>query len=480
MNNFQKNIIFHNGRKKILLVEPSYKNKYPPLGLMKIATFHVLNGDDVFYYKGNSAKIRDQGWDVIYISTLFTFQWKGTIETIKFYSKNNSNIIVGGILASLMPDDIKKETGIKPHVGPYNGDISKILNLIKDNSELKNLYTEVSKYGLDVLPPNYGIFLNESSSYKDFLNDYYFFRTSRGCTRGCKFCAISKIEPNFVERIQLSPIIKYISKNWGEKKNLLLLDDNLLLSEKFNHIIDEIKDLGFSRDSKLNGKKRRVDFNQGFDIRLLEKRHLKKLAEIEIKPLRLACDDISLLKTYEKKIQWALDEGFSEIISYLLYNYNDTPTDLYKRVELACNLNAKYGSRIASFPMKYIPCNKKHRKFVSTSWTRRQIRGIQCITNVKRLGMAFPNQNLFYVAFGKNINKFLDIIRMPENYIIKRSIYNHNGQIKKWKSCFESMSENERSIAENLISQGKGYVPFYHKNRKIMKFLSHYKDEQSL
>ena len=38
--------------RKILLIEPNYKNKYPPIGLMKIASYHRLLGDDVKFYKG--------------------------------------------------------------------------------------------------------------------------------------------------------------------------------------------------------------------------------------------------------------------------------------------------------------------------------------------------------------------------------------------------------------------------------------------
>ena len=40
--------------KNILLIEPGYKNKYPPLGLMKIAQYHGPRGkrDNVRFVKG--------------------------------------------------------------------------------------------------------------------------------------------------------------------------------------------------------------------------------------------------------------------------------------------------------------------------------------------------------------------------------------------------------------------------------------------
>jgi len=42
--------------RNILLVEPGYKNKYPPIGLMKIATYHRMLGDNVKFYKGDISK----------------------------------------------------------------------------------------------------------------------------------------------------------------------------------------------------------------------------------------------------------------------------------------------------------------------------------------------------------------------------------------------------------------------------------------
>ncbi len=43
-------------KRNILLIEPGYKNKYPPIGLMKIATYHRMLGDDVTFYKGDVDK----------------------------------------------------------------------------------------------------------------------------------------------------------------------------------------------------------------------------------------------------------------------------------------------------------------------------------------------------------------------------------------------------------------------------------------
>ena len=62
-----------NINKRILLIEPGYKAKYPPLGLMKISSYHKSKGDEVVFYKGTSAAIRDQVWDKIYITSMFTF-----------------------------------------------------------------------------------------------------------------------------------------------------------------------------------------------------------------------------------------------------------------------------------------------------------------------------------------------------------------------------------------------------------------------
>ena len=46
--------------RSVLLIEPDYKNKYPPMGLMKIATYFRRCGDDVRFFKGDLKKFAAQ------------------------------------------------------------------------------------------------------------------------------------------------------------------------------------------------------------------------------------------------------------------------------------------------------------------------------------------------------------------------------------------------------------------------------------
>src|SRR3990172_4533346 len=108
---------------RILLLEPAYKNKYPPLGLMKISAFHKQRGDEVCFVKGLDKRYRGQLWDRIYITTMFSFYWAETIKTIRYYEfsvKDPRNLFIGGPMATLMADEIKKETGFDPVEGLLN------------------------------------------------------------------------------------------------------------------------------------------------------------------------------------------------------------------------------------------------------------------------------------------------------------------------------------------------------------------------
>ena len=106
--------------RKILLIEPGYKNKYPPLGLMKLAAYHGPHGkkDHVRFIKGFDQDVKDTAWDRIYVTTLFSFEYKKIAETIDFALEvaggRGDRIFVGGIAASLMTERFKAEVAESP------------------------------------------------------------------------------------------------------------------------------------------------------------------------------------------------------------------------------------------------------------------------------------------------------------------------------------------------------------------------------
>ena len=444
---------------KILLVEPSYRNKYPPLGLMKLAKFHKLRGDMVRFVKGLDKNVRAIRWDRIYITTLFSFYWATTINTIKYYEfsvKNPQELYIGGPMATILSDEIEKETGFKIIKGLLN--VSGKIGLAKDKS-------------IDSIIPDYSIL--DEIDYKYPANDAYFTYTTRGCIRKCKFCAVHKIEPVYNSYIPLKKQICAIDKEYGPKKDLLLLDNNVLASDDFERIIDEIKDVGFVRGSKHDNKLRHVDFNQGLDHRLLTKKKMKKLAEIPIKPLRIAFDRIQYKEGYIKCIEWAAEYGLLNLSNYILYNFKDTPEELYERLRINVELNIRLGTKIYSFPMKYVPTTASDRSFVGEYWNPKYLRSIQCILNATH-GLVGTRLEFFNAAFGKNIREYNKLLLLPEKYIIYRNNHSDNGSLE-WSKAYSRLSSKLKQEFISIISNNRFDNLTESRSEKINSLVAHYK-----
>ena len=473
--------------KNILLIEPDYKNKYPPLGLMKISTYHKQKGDNVVFFKGCSKNLKEKIWDRIYVSTLFTFYWSKTIKTIKYYSKSVrrlSDVFVGGIMATLMKDEIKDQTGVIVVEGLLN-------------SKGKIGYND--DYTIDNLLPDYEII---DTKYNKILNyiypesDSYLVYATRGCIRKCKFCAVPFLEPKFENGISILKQVEEIKNRYGEKRKLLFLDNNILASEKFLKIIKDIKQLGFSKGAKLiyhkNGRKiylnRYVDFNQGLDARLLSEDKMKLLSEIAIYPIRIAFDDIKLRKIYIEKVKLASKYGIRNLSNYILFNYKDTPEDFYERLKINIELNEVFKKRglksyIWSFPMKYSPIfgkSSRNRKYIGKNWNKKYLRAIQCILLATH-GVVGPKKDFFERAFGGNVNEFKEILMLPENYIIYRNHNQKNGNRDRLKKMIKLLESNKRQELYNIIfSNGSNDLESKTDDKKLLRILEFYKINNKL
>lgn len=226
---------------KILLVEPNYKNKYPPMGLMKISTYHKERGDEVTFYKGTmdfDCFIKGK-YDRVYITSLFTFYYNQTVKTIRYYEKliSPEKIYIGGIMVSLMKEKIKNDINDKIHV---------LTGLLSDSSVL-GLNDSVN---IDILPLDYSIL--DDIQYKYPAGDNYFAYISRGCTNKCGFCAVPILEPQFCMTNNIVRQVETIKKEFGEKRNLLLLDNNILSfkESELEKIVSDIERLGFDKKTR--------------------------------------------------------------------------------------------------------------------------------------------------------------------------------------------------------------------------------------
>ena len=102
---------------------------------------------------------------------------------------------------------------------------------------------------IDDLVPDY-LILDQIDYEYPSKNAYITFMT-KGCTRTCPFCSVPKIEPTYREYVPTISKMKYIKDHFGEKCNLLLMDNNVLASPRFPEIIDEIKKWVFTRERNI-------------------------------------------------------------------------------------------------------------------------------------------------------------------------------------------------------------------------------------
>jgi hypothetical protein len=248
------------------------------------------------------------------------------------------------------------------------------------------------------------------------------------------------IEPDFVHYSGLYSYVDAIRQQYGEKQHLVLMDNNVLASDEFHRIIDDILRLGFHRGAKRNGRKRFVDFNQGVDASLIDCEKAKALASICVEPLRLAYDSAKERRVFDRAVRCLSAEGLRHLSTYVLYNWEDGPGDLYVRLRHCVELNSELGLSIYSFPMRFAPLDQVDRRHVGPLWTAREIRGLQCILNVTR-GLVSHRMDFFLRAFGGSPEEFLEIIWMPDRYILYRNTYEESA--KQWRSAFRRLSKSQ-------------------------------------
>lgn len=206
---------------------------------------------------------------------------------------------------------------------------------------------------------------------------------------------------------------------------------------------------------------------------------MKKLAEIPVKPVRIAFDHWELHEIYEKSVRTAVRNGHTSLSNYILYNFKDKPEELYWRLKLNVDLCEELGASIYSFPMKYHPIEDpdyfSNRDYIGVNWNRKFIRTIQAILNSTK-GKVGKGKEFFEKAFGKDLDEFFKLLYMPEAMIIYRLYFERIGLTDEWWKAYCELTEDELSIVKPIIeSNDFSMIDSFSNNFRIKNVIRYYK-----
>jgi hypothetical protein len=118
---------------------------------------------------------------------------------------------------------------------------------------------------IDRMIPDYDLYNVDKNLAYGFL--------TRGCPNRCKWCVVPAKEGNIAPYMDIAEVS-------AGRKNVILMDNNVLASEYGLQQIEKIISMGV-----------RVDFNQGLDARLVTDDMARLLAKVKwIKRIRFGCD----------------------------------------------------------------------------------------------------------------------------------------------------------------------------------------------
>jgi hypothetical protein len=339
---------------QVLLVEPNYYTRFPPLGLLKLARYHNdIMKDKVDFIRGCSPRIKP---DLIYVTSLFTWAWRPVHEAIKYYKQlyPDADILLGGLYATLLPNH-----AVQSGARVYKG-------LFEDAEDLMPMYE---------LVPNW---------------DGSIIFSTRGCIRKCPFCAAPILEGELNH-------VKYSIKHlvYPSHTRIIFWDNNILGAPNWRSIMDELQEIG-----------KKVDFNQGIDARKINDEVAERISHLKMKIIRLAYDQKNVGPAVQKAIEKLSAFGIKKrkILCYTMYNFTDDPQDLLERIRDLLNWG------VAVYPMRYQPLTElpyalEKNTYVAPKWDKTQLETVAKLRRVVGYGGAFPP----YKALVERVNEIANL-----------------------------------------------------------------------
>ncbi len=307
--------------KKLLLIQPSpyqkdksvvKKNKLYFVGL-SLPLLAALTPDDwevELIYEVIEDVPFDNDADLIGVSTM----GHGVIRSIdiaKEFRKRGKTVILGGYMASIMPEEASKYCD-----SLVIGDAELVWeNLLNDfkNQELKKIYEKPLPNGYFSTPmPRFDLLKGKN------IGDFLPVQAGRGCPNSCSFCSVSCLYKGRYIKRPLDEVIRDIKqiKDLGYKK-ILLLDDNIFSDKEYlNELLDKLIQFNIEWMSQ-------CEIRIGNDDELLS-----KLYKSGCRTLSFGLESISKESLISMDKAWANPEHYDRLIQNIRNHGIDVSTEM--------------------------------------------------------------------------------------------------------------------------------------------------------
>jgi hypothetical protein len=121
--------------------------------------------------------------------------------------------------------------------------------------------------------------------------------------------------------------------------------------------------------------------------------------------------------------------------------------------------------------MRYSPVGRTNRSYIGEGWTWRYVRGVQCILNATR-GVVGTKRKFFLRVFGRDSREFIELISMPEDYIMHRTEHEMT-DAARWHEQYRALSDAQLADFKVRALAGKNPV-LGSEDEDVEVLLAHY------